>query len=73
MIVWVVCEVGAPRAYKGRRPLPSELYYCARCQRYHLYESQLGEEHAVFRNDELKPKTKEDYLLQRLRTRPKTT
>jgi hypothetical protein len=35
-----------------------------------LYESQIGEEHAVFRADELKPRTKEDYLLRRLRTRP---
>ena len=58
-----------PKGYKSRKPLPSELYYCARCQRYHLYESQIGEEHAVFKDDELRPKTKEDYLLRRLHSR----
>jgi hypothetical protein len=61
--------MGVPKGYKGRRPLPSELYFCGRCLRYHLYESQIGEEHVVFRADELKPKTKEDYLLRRLRKR----
>jgi hypothetical protein len=71
--VQVACEVGVPKGYKGRRPLPSELYFCGRCQRYHLYESQIGEEHAIFRADELRPRTKEDYLLRRLRPRPSTT
>jgi hypothetical protein len=62
-----------PKGYKGRRPLPSELYFCGRCLRYHLCGSQVGEEYVVFRADELKPKTKEDYLLHRLRTRCSTT
>ena len=66
-------NMGVPKGYKGRRPVPSELYFCGRCQRYHLYESQVGEEHVVFRADELKPKTKEDYLLRRLRPRRSTT
>jgi len=71
--LWVACEMRVPKGYKDRRPLPSELYYCARCQRYHLYESRIGEEHAVFRDDELRPKTKEDYLLRRIRTRHTVT
>jgi hypothetical protein len=62
-----------PKGYKGRRALPSELYFCGRCQRYHLYESQIDEEHAVFKADELKPETKEDYLLRRLCPRRSTT
>jgi len=65
----VTCVMGVPKGYKGRRPLPSELYYCARCQRYHLYESRIGEEHAIFKDDKQRPKTKEDYLLRRIRTR----
>jgi len=64
----VACGMSMPKGYKGRRPLPSELYFCARCQRYHLYESRIGEEHAIFRDDEEKPKTREDYLLRQIRT-----